>query len=56
MRLAQPGAGGRAGSEGGMDNWIVANGDKGERALADEQLCARGRRFWTIMILGRVLS
>jgi hypothetical protein len=35
LGLAQPGAGGRAGSDGGMDNWIAANGSEGGRALAD---------------------
>jgi hypothetical protein len=33
---AVPGAGERAGSDGGLDNWIVANGNEGERALAGE--------------------
>ena len=37
--------------DGGLDNWIAANGNEGERALADEQRCAHGRRFWTIVIL-----
>ena len=34
LRIAFHGAGGLADSDGGMDNWIVANGNEGEPALA----------------------
>jgi hypothetical protein len=51
---AVPGAGERAGSDGGLDNWIVANGNEGERALAGElwyMVCVLGLSFWLIMNL-----